>query len=60
MDLTPEEQKEFSELKHIWNDRGFLLPDEKQRYNELFHKNAQAFVSKMKQIEETNRLIMSN
>jgi hypothetical protein len=60
MSLTPEERKEFSDLKHIRCNRGFLLPVEKQRYDELFHKNAQAFVSKMKQIEETNRLIMSN
>lgn len=60
MSLTPEEQKEFSELKHTRCERGFLLPQEQQRFNELFHKNAQAFVSKMKQIEETNRLIMSN
>lgn len=60
MELTPEERKEFSDLKHIRCTRGFLLTDEQQRYDELFDKNAISFVNKMKQIEETNRLIMSN
>ncbi len=58
--LTKEQQLEFFELKRTWSERGFLLPDEKQRYDELFHIHAQAFVKKMKAFEEINRLVMSN
>lgn len=60
MSLTPNEKQEYLNLKYIRCERGFFLPDETKRYNKLFDKNAQEFINKMKKIEETNRLIMSN
>lgn len=53
--LTPEEKKEFSELKHTLCDRGFLVPNEKLRYNELFDKQAKAVISALNKVEQQAR-----
>lgn len=42
--LTEQERSEFNSLKRTLCERGFLCPNEKMRYNELFDKNM-AYVS---------------
>jgi hypothetical protein len=42
--LTREEEIEFSKLKWIKNERGFLLPAEEERWNMLFDKLAMSIM----------------
>ena len=57
---TPEEAKEFSELKGILNTRGFLIGEETQRWDFLFKKLANKVLPELKLIGETGRLEISN
>lgn len=58
--LTSEEHKELIKLKHIRSERGFLVPVEQQRFDELINRLSQRFVTAMKKIEETQRLQIMN
>lgn len=53
--LTDQEKKEFSELKRIRCERGFFVPKEKARYNELWDKNAAGTLEALKQFEDIAR-----
>ncbi len=50
--MSEEEKKEFTNLKYIRAERGFFLPDEEKRYNELFDLLAISFTKKMKKLNK--------
>ena len=58
--LTKQEHQELMRLKHIRCDRGFFVPVEQQRFDELISKLAVRFVTGMKKIEEIQRLQIMN
>lgn len=58
--MTEQEKKEFSELKHIRAERGFWLPDEQKRYEELFDLHALDFKLKCKDIDLIHKQIEQN
>jgi hypothetical protein len=57
---TEEEAKEFRELKHILNDRGFLIGEETERWKYLFDKLAARVIPALNEIGELGRLEISN
>jgi hypothetical protein len=57
---TPEEAREFSELKGILNTRGFLIGEETQRWDFLFKKLASKVLPELAKISEIGRLEISN
>ena len=57
---TEEEAKEFRELKHILNDRGFLIGEETIRWKYLFDKLAARVIPALNEIGELGRLEISN
>lgn len=58
--MSEQEKKEFDELKQIRAERGFWLPQEEQRYYELFDINAAAFTRKMKALDLVHRQMEQN
>jgi hypothetical protein len=56
---TEEEAKEFKELKHTLNERGFLIGEETTRWSYLFNKLI-AIIPALNQIGELGRLEISN
>jgi hypothetical protein len=58
--MTPEEREEFSKLKFIRAERGFWLPSEQERYNELFDLHAVDFKLKMMAIDHVLRQVEQN
>jgi hypothetical protein len=64
MEYTPahtiKEAEEFKELKHILNDRGFLINEETKRWNYLFDKLAAKVIPALNEIGELGRFEISN
>ena len=58
--LTPEEQKEFSQLKHTRCKYGFLTSPEEMRYNELWDKNAKGTLEALNNFERVANQIDNN
>jgi len=53
---TPEEAKEFRELKEILNTRGCLMGSETRRWNYLFDKLAAKVIPALTELGEVCRL----
>jgi len=53
---TPEEAKEFSELKRLLNTRGCLMGSETRRWNYLFDKLAAKVIPALTELGEVCRL----
>jgi len=53
---TPEEAKEFRELKGLLNSRGFLIGEETKRWNYLFDKLAAKVLPALTELGEVLRL----
>jgi hypothetical protein len=53
---TPEEAKEFRELKGLLNSRGFLIGEETKRWNYLFDKLAAKVIPALTELGEVYRL----
>lgn len=58
--LTPEEKQEFNQLKRVRCSRGFFLPNEEQRYNVLWDKNAKGVVETLQQFDRIAKCIECN
>lgn len=58
--MTPEEQQEFNNLKHIRAERGFWLPSEQERWNYLFDLHALDFKLKMMAIDRVYKQMEQN
>jgi hypothetical protein len=58
--MTPEEQIEFRDLKRIRAERGFWLPQEEQRYYELFDLHALDFKLKCKALDLIHKQMEQN
>ena len=58
--MTPQEREEFSKLKHIRAERGFWLPSEQERWNELFDLHALDFKLKMMAIDLVQKQMEQN
>ena len=58
--MTPEEQIEFNELKRVRAERGFWLPQEEQRYHELFDILAIDFKLKCKALDLIHKQMEQN
>jgi len=53
---TPEEAKEFRELKELLNSRGFLIGKETRRWTYLFDKLAAKVIPALTELGEVCRL----
>jgi len=60
MALTPDEDKEYRELKLVLNYRGFLFPEEKLRWDVLFKKLSSHTIAALQDYCEKERLEISN
>jgi hypothetical protein len=57
---TTKEAEEFKELKHILNERGFLINEETKRWDYLFNKLAARVLPALNEIGELGRLEFCN
>jgi hypothetical protein len=58
--MTKEEKEEFNKLKHIKAERGFWLPEEEKRFNELFDIHALDFKLKCMKIDLIHKQMEQN
>jgi hypothetical protein len=57
--MTPEEKKEFTELKYKRDEQGFFTQEQIVRWNYLFDLQSKEFFKKTKFLEERRQAILN-